>query len=519
MIQRVGAAFLGLPDARGQSNNRRYEMSNAALSAFAIFFTQSPSFLDSQVRMQKQQGKNNAASLFGVHQIPSDNQIRNLLDPVPPETLFPLMAAISDELYRDGYLEPFRSINRTFLIALDGTDFFSSEKLSCPCCTQTTLKNGKTLNRHIAVTPVLVAPDQKAVVALPPHFVQPQDGHDKQDCELAASARWLGQWGAHYAAWGVTYLGDDLYCHQPHCERVLQQHAHFLFTCKPESHATLYEWVADLSRLGSVTTVVRSRRTGKKVFSDTWRYVNQVPLRNSDDALMVNWCELVTTDADGKVVFRNAWATSLAITADNVVELAAAGRARWKIESVPQAHGKEVQHELTDCVKATRKMRAGPSESAFRSRLQTTLSCCGQEPSVVSVGVKASRLHLEQVRIRESNESEPSMTRRNPETCRLNRGRLYLPGQACRGPDYWASGGLRLGGENLIQASVWNCGNQSFRCQGRSTSGRNHEARVPKRSTGTDRPVVVMKAGNAAGAKGSNQAAAFGAQLETGGSG
>lgn len=308
-------------------------MEDAALSAFAIFFTQSPSFLDSQVRMQKQQGKNNAASLFGVHQIPSDNQIRNLLDPVPPETLFPLMATISDELYRDGHLERFRSINRSFLIALDGTDFFSSEKISCPCCTQTTLKNGKTLNRHIAVTPVLVAPGQKDVVALPPHFVQPQDGHDKQDCELAASARWLGQWGAHYAAWGITYLGDDLYCHQPHCERVLAQHADFLFTCKPESHATLYEWVTDLSRNGGVTTVVKTRRTGKKVFTDTWRYVNQVPLRNSEDALMVNWCELLTTDADGKGVFRNAWATSHDITADNVVELTAAGRARWKIEN------------------------------------------------------------------------------------------------------------------------------------------------------------------------------------------
>ena len=332
-MQRIGAVFLGLPDTRGKSNNRRYEMSDAALSAFAIFFTQSPSFLDSQVRMQKQQGKNNATALFGVHQIPSDNQIRNLLDPVPPETLFPLMATISDELYRDGYLERFRSINRTFLIALDGTDFFSSEKISCPCCTQTTLKNGKTLNRHIAVTPVLVAPGQSNVVALPPHFVQPQDGHDKQDCELAASARWLGQYGAHYAQWGVTFLGDDLYCHQPHCERVLALHAHFLFTCKPESHATLYEWVADLSRNERVTTVVRTRRTGKKVFSDTWRYVNQVPLRNSDDALMVNWCELVTMDADGKVLFRNAWATSHHITDDNVAEMATAGRARWKIEN------------------------------------------------------------------------------------------------------------------------------------------------------------------------------------------
>lgn len=333
LIQRIGGAFAGLPDARGQSNNRRYEMADAALSAFAIFFTQSPSFLDSQVRMQKQQGKNNAASIFGVHQIPSDNQIRNLLDPVPPETLFPLMVKICDELYRDGHLERLRSINGSFLIALDGTDFFSSEKISCPCCTQTTLKNGKTLNRHIAVTPVLVAPGQKEVVALPPHFVQRQDGHDKQDCELAASARWLNQWGAHYGAWGVTYLGDDLYCHQPHCERVLEQGSHFLFTCKPDSHVTLYEWVTDLSRNGGVTTVVKARRTGKKMFTDTWRYVNQVPLRNSDDALMVNWCELVTTDAGGKVLFRNAWATSHSITDDNVGELAAAGRARWKIEN------------------------------------------------------------------------------------------------------------------------------------------------------------------------------------------
>lgn len=333
LIQRIGEAFSELPDTRGKSNNQRYAVEDAALSAFSIFFTQSPSFLDSQVRMQKQQGKNNAASLFGVHLIPSDNQIRNLLDPTPPETLFPLMATIGEELYRDGYLERFRSINDTLLIALDGTDFFSSEKISCPCCTHSTLKNGKTLNRHIAVTPVLVAPGQKNVIALAPQFVQPQDGHDKQDCELAASGRWLDQWGAHYAPWGITYLGDDLYCHQRHCQRVLGQQANFLFTCKPDSHATLYEWVADFSRNGGVATVVQPRRIGKKAFTDTYRYVNEVPLRDSDDALMVNWCELLTTDAQGEVVFRNAWASSHRITADNVAALCAAGRARWKIEN------------------------------------------------------------------------------------------------------------------------------------------------------------------------------------------
>ena len=55
-------------------------------------------------------------------------------------------------------------------------------------------------------------------------------------------------------------------------------------------------------------------------------------------------------------------------------------RGHWTIESVPQAHRKEVRNGLTNCVEATRKMRVGPSGSAFRSGPQTTPSCCGQEP-------------------------------------------------------------------------------------------------------------------------------------------
>ncbi|MGA7950238.1 MAG: ISAs1 family transposase [Thiobacillaceae bacterium] len=61
----------------------------------------------------------------------------------------------------------------------------------------------------------------------------------------------------------------------------------------------------------------------------------------------------------------------------NPQRVLATNRGHWAIESVPQAHRKEVQYELTNCVKATRKMRAGPSKSAFRSGLQTTPSCCG----------------------------------------------------------------------------------------------------------------------------------------------
>jgi hypothetical protein len=334
LIKQIRDTFDRLLDVRKGGNNQSYAVADAALSAFAVFFTQSPSFLDYQVRMQKERGRNNATSLFGVHKIPCDQQCRNLLDPVPPEELAPLLMNIVDGLYRLGVLETHRTLAGGFTVALDGTEYFASNAISCPNCSTRTLANGQTRHFHVAVTPVLVAPGQAAVFPLPPAFVGPQDGHTKQDCELAASARWLPQWAPRLAAWGpLTFLGDDLYCHQPFCEQVLAQHSHFLFVCLPQSHTTLYEWLADFERQGPLPTLVTTRWTGTQRLTDTYRYFQHLPLRDSADALFVDWCELTTTDAAGRVLYRNSWATSHTVTADTVVAIVTAGRSRWKIEN------------------------------------------------------------------------------------------------------------------------------------------------------------------------------------------
>ena len=89
-----------LPDRRTRPN-RIYEMADAVLGAFAVFFVQSPSFLAHQRDMQRTQGQNNAASLFGLEQVPSDPQIRNLLHPIPPEQLAPPFWRVFEPL-RDG---------------------------------------------------------------------------------------------------------------------------------------------------------------------------------------------------------------------------------------------------------------------------------------------------------------------------------------------------------------------------------------------------------------------------------
>jgi hypothetical protein len=113
----------------------------------------------------------------------------------------------------------------------------------------------------------------------------------------------------------------------------LAQGFEFLLVCKPQSHQELYEWVAFLERSGAVQTLLRKRWTGTRHEIDTYRYVAAVPLREGDDTLPVNWCELTTTTEDGQVIYRNAFATSDAVDASNVVERVAAGRSRWKIEN------------------------------------------------------------------------------------------------------------------------------------------------------------------------------------------
>ena len=193
--------------------------------------------------------------------------------------------------------------------------------------------NGSITYSHSVVTPVIVAPGNPRVLPLEPEFVTPQDGHKKQDCENAAAKRWLARFGARYARLGVTILGDDLYCKQPLCEAIRREGLNFILVCKPDSHTTLYEWVAGLASTGDVQTHVIQRREGKRTYVDTYRFVGNVPLRDGADAMAVNGCELTTTRDDGKAVYHNAFATNHAIDADNVAEIVRAGRARWKVEN------------------------------------------------------------------------------------------------------------------------------------------------------------------------------------------
>ena len=332
ITRQMRRTFEAFSDPR-QGQNTSYTMVDAALSAFSVFFTQSPSFLEYQRSLEQTQGHHNAQTLFGVHAIPSDNQIRRLLDATPPAALTPMYAFLFDALAQAGVVDSFRALDGTLLLALDGTEHFSSPAIRCECCSTRRHANGQTTYFHSALTPVLVKPGGDKVVPLAPEFVTPQDGAAKQDCEINAAKRWLAAHGAELARLNITVLGDDLYCHEPFARELRSLGLDFILVCKPAAHPIVDEWLEDLARNGTVRTVTRTRWTGRCRETDTYRYAHAIPLRNTDDALMVNWCALTTTDDSGKVLYHNAFATSLALDDGNVAEVVAAGRSRWKIEN------------------------------------------------------------------------------------------------------------------------------------------------------------------------------------------
>ncbi len=217
-------------DPRQPSNATKYTVKDALLSAFSAFFMQCESFLDHQRQMQAKLGRDNAQNIFELEQIPSDNQIRNILDEISSSLLFPIFNWVYESLKAGGYLKSYECLGGHLLVALDGSEYFSSEKLHCPNCSHRTHSNGVVSYFHRAIFPVIVAPGHENVLPLAPEFISPQDGNKKQDSEQAAAKRWLKVHAVKFPEVDVTLLGDDLYSRQPMCELALEQGFNFIFT-------------------------------------------------------------------------------------------------------------------------------------------------------------------------------------------------------------------------------------------------------------------------------------------------
>ena len=70
--------------------------------------------------------------MWGVEQIPCNNQVRTLLDPLMPRHLHVVYLEVFEGLEHHGMLSTFRVLDHQLFVALDGTQYHASHAMHCP---------------------------------------------------------------------------------------------------------------------------------------------------------------------------------------------------------------------------------------------------------------------------------------------------------------------------------------------------------------------------------------------------
>ena len=316
-------------DDRRQTAKVDYSLHDCLMSGFAMMFFQDPSVLTFQQRLQDGIQKNNLTTIFDVSHIPKDTQMRSVLDAIAASELDSTFADFLHRLQRGKHLANYQLLDGSYLVSIDGSEYFSSEKICCPHCLVTTSK-GNVRYHHQILQSVIVHPDMRQVLPLAPEPISNQDGTKKQDCERNAAKRVVHKIKANYPKLKIIVTADGLYSNQPFIDELKAAKMSFILVAKPADHKVLFEWVNELIALGDGGRLEFGDEKGRR---HRYQWVNQVPLNGSKDADLVNFFQYQLVAQTGKVTYKNSWVTDIDVDENNVVTLVKGGRARWKIEN------------------------------------------------------------------------------------------------------------------------------------------------------------------------------------------
>jgi hypothetical protein len=344
-IAQLRESCASIDDKRSGANSR-YSMADIGMAAFSMFFMQHPSFLAFQRTLFENTGQNNLQTLFGLEKIPSDNHIRKMLDGVLPEHFEKNFFFVIDELEKSNADVTHTVLDGHTLIALDGSEYYCSKKVFCPYCSKRKRSDGSEEYFHTFLSATIVRNGNSTIFCLPPEFIQAQDGDTKQDCEFKAVRRWFARVAPHCKKYNPIYLGDDLYAKHDICSLIVENGGSFIFTCKDSSHKTLHEFRKGLTQ--STYAEISGKGSQKREYHYSW--LCNLPIRDGDDAMRVNWIDVKLVNQKGKSTYHASFITDIIPNRENIVELIASARARWKIENetfnVLKNNGYHLEHNF-----------------------------------------------------------------------------------------------------------------------------------------------------------------------------
>ena len=320
--------FEDVTDTRRQASCK-FSMADTLMSAFAMFATKEPSMLSYQDHRREL----HIEKPFGIAAVPSDTQMREILDGIDIEPLHEAFADLFWEVQRAGELKKWLFDGKYYLLAIDGSGYFCSDKISCPHCLVRN-RGGKDQYYHQVVAAVLVHPETKQVLPLAVEPILRGDGDAKNDCERHATARLIRRVRRQHPKLNLLVIEDALSSNAPHIADLKASRMHFLLGVKPGGHGHLFDQATAAMDRDEIRVERACVSKGKTRFDSQTQYVEGLELNKSNAEVKVNLLQHHEFDCDsGEVLRCFSWVTDLDLGGKSLDSYQRAGRSRWRVEN------------------------------------------------------------------------------------------------------------------------------------------------------------------------------------------
>ncbi len=207
----------------------------------------------------KQRVAGNLETIYGIPRVPCDTRMRERLDPVSPAALRPSFKSVFRQLQRGKALEDMVVLDGHYLVALDGTRYFSSPTIHCASCLQKVHRNGSITYYHQMLGAALIHPDCREVIPLMPEPIITQDGTEKNDCERNAAKRFIAKLRQDHPHLKFIITEESLSSNAPHIETLHDHGCHYILGVKEGDHAYVFKQVQAAEEAGRVTSYDRHK--------------------------------------------------------------------------------------------------------------------------------------------------------------------------------------------------------------------------------------------------------------------
>ncbi|MDE0303518.1 MAG: hypothetical protein OXI87_01335 [Albidovulum sp.] len=213
--------------------------------------------------------------------------------------------------------------------SLDGTQYFSSNKVRCAACRRKRHRNGATGYCRRTLAGALAHPDREVVFPVAPEMIEKEDGASKNDCERNAVRRFAEGCRREHAHPETVVLQDGPASKGSHIKLLRSRDLRYFLGAKPGDRGFPFDRAKDRPE---ARTLKKTERTKKGRIAHEFRWPGDAPLNETRFDVRADLPEYAEVRPDGS---KTGWSRAADPPLDEAAVLHAvrAARSRWRIEN------------------------------------------------------------------------------------------------------------------------------------------------------------------------------------------